>query len=85
MKERRLWYKCAGLSHLCASHLKERHVLGEIILPLTVAGNNSSFTSLSPTFDILLSSSLTLPFAPLQFLLYPPATIRPGVIMDQIY
>ena len=83
-KERRLWHKCAGLSHVWDIQLQQRHVLGEIILPLTVAGIHSSFTSLSPSFDLLLSSSLTLPFAPLQFLLYPPATSRPVVIMDEI-
>ena len=72
-KERRLWHKCAGLSHVWDIQLHQRHVLGEIILPLTVAGIHSSFTSLSPSFHLLLSSSLTLPSAPLQYLLKPPA------------
>ena len=74
MKERRLWHTCAGLSHLWDIHLKPRHVLGERMLPLTVARLNSSCTSLSPSFDLLFSSSLTLPLAPLQCLLNPPAT-----------
>jgi len=36
-KERRLWYKCAALSHLWDIHLKPRNVLGELILTMTVA------------------------------------------------
>ena len=36
-KERILWYKCAGLSHLWDIHLKPRHVLGASILTLPVA------------------------------------------------
>ena len=36
-KERRLWYQCAALSHLCAIHLNPRLVLGETILPMKVA------------------------------------------------
>ena len=61
-------------AHLWDVHLKPRHVLGTIFLPLTVPGIHSSFTSLSPTIDLLLSSYLPLPLAPLQFLFDPPAT-----------
>ena len=62
-KERRLSYTCAGLSHLWDIHLKPRHVLGEIMLPLTVARLNSSCTSLS--LLLFISFSIALSHSPL--------------------
>jgi len=84
---RQLHLLCAHLLSTDKWHfqLKKSHVLGEIILQLMVAWIHSSFTSLSPSFDLLLSSSLPLPFDPLQFLLNCPATSWPVVIMDEIY
>jgi len=62
-KERRLSYKCAGLSHLWDIHFKPRHVLGAIILPFTVVLIHSSCTSLSPSFH-LFSLALSLSSRP---------------------
>ena len=72
-KERRLWHKCAGLSHVWDIQLHQRHVLGEIILPLTVAGIHSSFTSLSPSlisFSLALSLALCPPSISLESFCY---------------
>ena len=53
-------YMCPGISHLSNILLKHRHMLGNEILPWTVACIKISFTSLSLSLFALLPLSLSL-------------------------